>query len=429
MAVRFLFGRAGTGKTHACLQAIREHLRADPIDGPAVVLFLPEQAAVQAERNLLAVEDLAGASRYHTLSFRRLQQLVLQETGLADREVVGQIGRQMIVQYLLSRSRRQLRMLEKVAERPGTAAKVAAGLVEFMQQGILPDQLRRTAEQVEGARRDGVAGGTGRQGSAGVDGGTARTMPAVAGGSARKVPAALLAGKLHDLALLYELYLGWLSEHQQADPEALLVQTADQVDRLEWLRGALVWVDGFAGLSVQQRYTLVRLAQVASQVQVCLLMDPRLLETGQPPEPHDLFYRTWQTAEQLRQAFGQAGVTVEEPVVLRPTTPPRFGKTPLLCHVERQVFETDMRAVRALADKTASGTRSGVGGGGCAGSAGGGGGGCAEDRRSDEGGCGRQGDKETRRQGATTGFRVRGSGNNRRHGDTGTRRHGATAER
>lgn len=322
MAVRFVLGRAGSGKTYRSLEAIRNHLRADPISGPDLVLFIPEQAAVQTERTLLAVPGLFGASRYHTLSFRRLQQVVLAETGLADREVVGQIGRQMILQYLLIRNRQKLQVLDRVADRPGTAAKVAAGLVEFMQQGILASHLQQTAEQVESP-------------SVPLRSPSSVLRPAV--------PSALLAGKLRDLSLLYNEYLQWLSQHEQADPAALLAETAEQLHSLEWLRGSLVWVDGFASFSVQQRYTLAKLAQVAGHVEIALLMDPPTFQRSQPPEPHDLFYRTWQTCQQLRQTFEQAGVPIEEPLLLAPAEQQRFAARPLLAHVEAQLFATTPR--------------------------------------------------------------------------------------
>ena len=327
MAVRFAIGRAGSGKTHRCLEAIRGHLRADPIAGPDLILFIPEQAAVQAERTLLGVDDIAGASRYHTLSFRRLQQVVLAETGLADREVVGQIGRQMILQYLLIRNRKKLQVLEKVADRPGTAAKVAAGLVEFMQQGILASHLQQTADQVESAPS------------------AARSLVSVTLSPGHlvtpsSVSPALLAGKLRDLSLLYEEYLQWLSQHEQADPAALLAETAERLDALEWLRGSRVWVDGFASFSAQQRYMLTKLSQAASHVEIALLMDPQALQRSQPPEPHDLFYRTWQTYQQLKQTFEQAGVAIEEPVLLTPPAPPRFHDKPVLAHIEAQIFAT-----------------------------------------------------------------------------------------
>jgi ATP-dependent helicase/nuclease subunit B len=329
VAVRFLFGRAGSGKTHYCLHAVREHLRKNPIDGPALILFIPEQATVQTERMLLSDKDLVGASRYHTMSFRRLQQIVLADTGFANRELVGPVGRQMIVQYLLTRSRQQLQVLGKVADRPGTAAKVAASIVEWMEEGILAPHVASLAGQVRELGRAGVRGS-----------------------HADKVPRDLLAGKLDDLGLIYQEYLKWLAEGRQADPAALLAEMADRLERCQWLCGAHVWVDGFASFSAQQRYALARLAQVAGQVEIALLMDPDVIAGDQPVEPYDLFYRTWQTCRQLREAMVEANVDIDEPVVLRASPPARFRERPVLGRIESRLF-----AAAGPADSPESGAK------------------------------------------------------------------------
>lgn len=342
MAVRFLFGRAGSGKTHHCLQAIREQLQVDPVNGPSLILFIPEQATVQAERMLLSTPGLRGASRYYTMSFRRLQQMVLGDTGFADREVIGPIGRQMILQYLLLRHRKDLEVFSKVADRPGTAAKVASGIVEFMEEGILPQHLRSMTQQLGPTSAPSSARAGDPQGLLFSDLRPAvhDRRPTTNEAALRAVVPSLLAGKLHDLGRIYEAYLAWLTEGQQADPAGLLAQVADKLDQCSWLRGANIWVDGFAGFSAQQRYALVRLAQVAGHMDIGLLMDPSLAANECPPEPYDLFYRTWQTCQQLHQAFLEANIEIEEPLLLQPAPLPRFGGVPLLGHIESQVFAT-----------------------------------------------------------------------------------------
>ncbi len=45
MGLHFILGRAGTGKTHACLEAIRKEAQHDP-EGKPLVLLVPEQATL-----------------------------------------------------------------------------------------------------------------------------------------------------------------------------------------------------------------------------------------------------------------------------------------------------------------------------------------------------------------------------------------------
>jgi len=315
VAVQFVFGRAGSGKTHRCLQEAKRHLKHDAAGGPTLLLLVPEQATLQIERMLLADADLPGMTRCHVLSFRRLQHLVLSETGFADREMIGPIGRQMVIQHLLSRHRRRLKLLGKVADRPGTAAKVAGGLVELMQQGVVPEQLEDVAARLAGPDA---------------------SAPQAATPGIRNE---LLASKLHDLAVIYKQYLAWLAEGR-ADPAGLLAEAAERLGPCKWLHGAILWVDGFAGFTVQQRYMLGRLAQIAGHVEISLLIDAETAGAAEPPEPHALFFRTFETYQRLEQTFREMKVPIAEPVLLRDEPPPRFQDSPVLAHLERQLFRT-----------------------------------------------------------------------------------------
>ena len=104
MAVRFIIGRAGSGKTHHCLDAIRERLRQDAVDGPRLILLVPEQAALQMERAVQAPSGdaqpgmaLAGAHRAEILSFRRLAFRVLEQAGGPVRQALTEPARAMVL--------------------------------------------------------------------------------------------------------------------------------------------------------------------------------------------------------------------------------------------------------------------------------------------------------------------------------------------
>jgi ATP-dependent helicase/nuclease subunit B len=105
--VRFLLGRAGSGKTFRCLQEIREEAKREPL-GPPLILLVPEQATYQMDRALLEGDSLSATLRCQVLSFRRLAHLVLEES-LNRRRVLSDVGRQMVVQALLYRYRSEWR--------------------------------------------------------------------------------------------------------------------------------------------------------------------------------------------------------------------------------------------------------------------------------------------------------------------------------
>jgi ATP-dependent helicase/nuclease subunit B len=76
--VELLIGPAGSGKTYACLNAIRTELKQSP-SGPPLLLLAPKQATFQMEHALLSDPDLHGYSRLQILSFDRLAEFILSE--------------------------------------------------------------------------------------------------------------------------------------------------------------------------------------------------------------------------------------------------------------------------------------------------------------------------------------------------------------
>ena len=66
MSVRFVLGRAGTGKTAHCINTIRRLLADSPVDGPRLILLVPEQASFQMERALLAGDSVFQPWRMFT---------------------------------------------------------------------------------------------------------------------------------------------------------------------------------------------------------------------------------------------------------------------------------------------------------------------------------------------------------------------------
>ena len=52
MSIRFIFGRAGTGKSKFCLDQIRKKIDND--DDNKLILLVPEQYTFQSEKKLLS---------------------------------------------------------------------------------------------------------------------------------------------------------------------------------------------------------------------------------------------------------------------------------------------------------------------------------------------------------------------------------------
>jgi ATP-dependent helicase/nuclease subunit B len=119
MSVRFVIGRAGSGKTGHVFRSMVDAMRADPL-GPPIYLILPKQATFSAERELTCDSGLGGFCRAHVLSFDELSRSVLAECGGGAIPEVTAIGRQMLLGHLLRKNAERAHLLRRrrAAARP-----------------------------------------------------------------------------------------------------------------------------------------------------------------------------------------------------------------------------------------------------------------------------------------------------------------------
>src|SRR4051812_36579661 len=148
MAVRFIIGRAGTGKTRRCFDAIVADMRADPLDGPPIYWILPKQATFSAERELTTQSGLEAFTRARVLSFELLGEEVLGACGGAAVPEVSGIGRQMLLGFLLRDRQDDLKFSRGVARQPGLAARLDATFAEFERCGKDPASLAELIDQL-----------------------------------------------------------------------------------------------------------------------------------------------------------------------------------------------------------------------------------------------------------------------------------------
>jgi ATP-dependent helicase/DNAse subunit B len=303
MAVQFVIGRAGSGKTRRCLAAILAALRDEPL-GPPVYLILPKQATFQAERALACA---AGAfCRARVVSFEQLGREIFAWAGGNVIPEVTPLGRQMVIGHLLRQLKPRLRFFASSARQPGLAVELDAAFAEFERSGKTVAELDTIIDDLTVA------------GPVDVDG------------------VSLLA-KLRDLRLVYDAYTTFLGQ-ERLDPHRRLQQVLGCLDGCPPLRGATVYVEGFTEFSDHERRLLAGLAKVAARLTITLPLDPAsplLCDPHALPDEAGLFLQPEQTYRRLWFTFAEENVTVEKP--LRLTDAHRFAE-PVLAMLERAMF-------------------------------------------------------------------------------------------
>ena len=165
MAVTFILGRAGSGKTHACVAGVRAAL-AEPDSERRLVLLVPEQASFQVERTLALGAPGRGLWRAEVLSFSRLARHVLSATGAP--ELLGPQARRLALRHVTRARGDALVVLRRAARTQGFFAELDRLIEELIRENVTPDQLRAAAQRVPDQRWAAKAGEVAEQGDEGV---------------------------------------------------------------------------------------------------------------------------------------------------------------------------------------------------------------------------------------------------------------------
>jgi ATP-dependent helicase/nuclease subunit B len=298
MSVRFILGRAGTGKTRMCLDAVAAALRR-PEDTP-LVLLVPEQATHQAEQAILSEPGIEGFSRLRIVSFERLRFWLMPPA--AGRAELSRVGRRMIAGRILMDCRDRLKILAPGSSVAGLAEKTADLIAELFHADMTPDQLRQTAELLE-----------------------------------KQEPGSRTALKLADLAVIFEAYQDYLDSRRQfSDPDRDFSCARRRVGQAAFLRGALLWVDGFSGFTAQEEALLMELLRAAGRSHIALCLDPSAAEADSF-DPFSAFAPTENTYLRLQKRIADAKLKIEKPILLKDSR--RFHRAPALRYLEENFFD------------------------------------------------------------------------------------------
>ena len=292
LGIRFVLGRAGTGKSRSAFEQIGAELERSP-DGPPLVLLVPEQMTQAADRAFVA--RFGGTIRAQSLSFRRLAFRVMQEAGGASRLHIDDTGKKMLL-YKIARARgREFRAFRRLTDGGGWIDAANEMFAECKRYAIDAARL----------------------GEAAAD----DSFP----------PA--LRDKLHDLSLLVGGMEAELSG-RYIDSEDYLTLLGEHAASSRTIRGAQVWVDGFHGFTPTELAALRQICKHAERVTFALTLD-RPYDAYETPDELDLFHPTASTMTALLRMAEEEGIPVEAATVLEAEAASRYRAAPALSALER----------------------------------------------------------------------------------------------
>ena len=226
--LKLYLGRAGSGKTSAILRELGK-LAAEKKGGH--VLIVPEQYSHDCERALAAQGD--DVCLYcEVLSFTRLAARVFAETGGLARPTLDAGGRTLAMSLAYMSVSSALKVYDVGGRRPDFVKSLLAAYDELRSARAGTDKLLEASEKASGS----------------------------------------LAGKLSDLALLFERFEA-VKEQSGADDRDVLERLADQIGESSVGEKGGVWIDGFTDFTHQELRVIDELLRRGADVTVCLGVD------------------------------------------------------------------------------------------------------------------------------------------------------------
>lgn len=294
MSLRFIYGRAGSGKSRFCLEEIKSAI--EQKSERSLVLIVPEQYSFQAERDLIAIVQSGGILKTDVLSFKRLSFRVFNDAGGITWPHLNTAGKGMILHHILAKKRDQLKLFAKSSERDGFIDTLSKLITEFKRYNVTPSHLEKASGEMD-------------------EGHT-------------------LSIKLKELALLYMEFENTIKARYR-DSDDDLTLAAKKLAETTLFEGADIWLDGFASFTPQEYAIIAQLIKKANRLTVSVCTDSLALESN---HELDIFSNTKNACKKLMRMAEDDKVAVEKAVHLNTEPLMRFRESPELAHLERNYF-------------------------------------------------------------------------------------------
>ncbi len=302
MSLQFILGNSGSGKSHY----LYEHVISESIQHPDknYIVIVPEQFTMQTQREFVMRHPRHGIMNIDVLSFARLAFRVLEETGAADRTVLDDEGKNLILRKIAGKVENTLTVLRGNLRKTGYISEVKSVISELTQYSIPPEGMESMMEAAE--------------------------------------ENTYLYYKLQDIQKVYTEFEAYL-EDRYITKEEILDILCREIPKSRLMQGSVVALDGFTGFTPLQNRVLGEMMKVCQKVFVTVTIDgredPFVLE-----DKFRLFALSKQMVTSLVQIAGSEKVWIEDAVDLCGTPVRRFRENPALAYLEAGLFRYENKS-------------------------------------------------------------------------------------
>ena len=295
MSLQLILGGSGSGKSHWLYTKVIQEAMGHP--EKKYIVIVPEQFTMQTQRELVTLHPAHGILNIDILSFQRLAYRVFEETGVSEKTVLTETGKNLLLRKVAADKMDRLKILGSKLEKPGYISEMKSIISELTQYDISPEQLEEMIQLSE------------------------------------KRPQ--LQYKLRDIQVLYDGFREYRRE-KFITAEEILNVFCQAAQHSEMLKNSVLAFDGFTGFTPVQQKAMEALLGLAPEILVTVTLDEKESISGKFQE-HELFCLSKKTIHTLLKLAEQTGTEVLEPVLLS-GKPGRFVEGSGLEFLEKQLF-------------------------------------------------------------------------------------------
>ncbi len=313
MSLRFIYGNAISVKSSRAYAFVIEESERHPEWMYQVIV--PEQATLLMQQQMLRLHPRKSLRNIDVVSFNRLAYRVMEEIHEPSPHILDDTGKSMILRKIAAHIADSLEVFTGNLSRRGFMEQLKSILSEFLQYGVMPDQLGQIAKQLE-------------------------EQP-------------LLQRKLRDLQKLYAAFRETMGSGQIAAEELLLL-LCGWMEKSEQVRNSIFVLDGFTGFTPVQYQILELLLRYAREVHVVLTADPKE-NLWKISGEYERFYMSKTMACRLGKMADQLGIRVDPPLIVTESRPTADALRALEAGLFRYPlipYEDDQDAVRICRART-----------------------------------------------------------------------------
>lgn len=293
MGIRFIFGRAGTGKSKFCLDQIKKKINNDRDN--KLILLVPDQYTFQSEKKLLNEIGEKALLRTEVLSFKRMANRVFSECGGRTNSVISDSGKNMLIYKLLKEKGEELKYFNKISKQQGFIGTVSKTITEFKKYNISEEILEEKIDNINDKE---------------------------------------LKEKISDLVELYSNFNMTLHKNY-IDGEDILTLLGEKLKNCDLYKGAEIWIDEFTTFTPQQLEIITILAKQCKTINITLCVDT--LNVNEDSNS-DIFDVIKNTENRILKIMEENNIGYMEPINLNKESPYRFKDSKELRHIEKHFF-------------------------------------------------------------------------------------------